>query len=151
MAKSNAATVSHAAEWGQGREAAEPFSEDAAAHVPRPARRTLAGGDQTGHLIHDCGGEVAERLAIRHHLDTLILKLAAAQAGSLDAVREGRIHALAALAVLDRPSEVGCEHARVSGLAQSSREWMCEGCGAHWPKSPAAARLPARSAAYFRS
>lgn len=108
------------------------------ATIPRVTAR-----GEAEHPTHDCEGESAERLAIRHHLDTLILKLAAAQAGSPAAVRESRTHALAALAILDRPDDVACEHARVSGLTESSREWMCEGCGAHWPKRTAARHRPA--------
>jgi hypothetical protein len=77
----------------------------------------------------------SETVAIRHHLDTLILKLAAAQAGSLDAVRDSRMHAEAALAILNGSEEVMCEHARFSGVGQTDEAWMCEGCGASWPKS----------------
>jgi hypothetical protein len=74
-----------------------------------------------------------DTVAIRHHLDTLILKLAAAQAGSIDAVRESRRHAEAALDILNRSREAVCEHARVSGVRQAGERWTCDGCGATWP------------------
>jgi hypothetical protein len=75
-----------------------------------------------------------DRVAIRHHLDTLLLRLAAAQAGSLDAVRESRRHAEAVLEILNGSDEVMCEHARFSGVGQTADEWRCDGCGASWPK-----------------
>jgi hypothetical protein len=74
-----------------------------------------------------------DTVAIRHHLDTLILKLAAAQAGSIDAVRESRRHAEAALDVLNRSGEALCEHARIAGVGQAGERWTCDGCGATWP------------------
>jgi hypothetical protein len=82
----------------------------------------------------------ADTVAIRHHLDTLILKLATAQAGSHDAVRESRKHAEAALEILNRSDEVMCEHARFSGISETADEWQCDGCGASWPKSAAPIR-----------
>jgi hypothetical protein len=85
-------------------------------------------------------GSDAETVAIRHHLDALILKLAAAQAGSLDAVRDSRIHAEAALELLAGRREAACEHARIFGLGQTPDEWRCDGCGARWPKGAAAMR-----------
>jgi hypothetical protein len=89
---------------------------------------------------HVINGTDVETVAIRHHLGALILKLAAAQAGSLEAVRESRRHAEAALAILDGAEEVMCEHARVFGVGQTADAWLCEGCGASWPKSTAALR-----------
>jgi hypothetical protein len=84
---------------------------------------------------HETTSTDADTVAIRHHVDTLILKLAAAQAGSIHAVRESRRHAEAVLEILNGSGEVVCEHARFSGVAQSDEEWRCNGCGASWPKN----------------
>ncbi|HEY3612131.1 MAG TPA: hypothetical protein VGK92_00420 [Gaiellales bacterium] len=110
MAKSNVWKVPHGEVWADEREGA------------RHASAIFA----------------TESVAIRHHLDALILKLAAAQAGSLAAVRASRRHAEAALAILDGSDEVMCEHARVFGVARTADEWQCHGCGANWPASTAA-------------
>lgn len=83
---------------------------------------------------HEITSSDADTVAIRHHVDTLILKLAAAQAGSIHAVKESRRHAEAVLEILNGSGEVVCEHARFSGVAQSDEEWRCNGCGASWPK-----------------
>jgi hypothetical protein len=75
-------------------------------------------------------GDGVDAVAIRHHLDALMLKLAEAQAGSMEAVRQSRRHAEAALRLLPEGS---CEHAGVSGLREVGGHWMCDGCGASWP------------------
>jgi hypothetical protein len=83
-----------------------------------------------------------ERVALRHHLDTLILKLAAAQAGSVDAAKESRRHAEAVREMLIGSDERACEHVRLAGVSETADGWECEGCGARWPGGLVA--IPAR-------
>jgi hypothetical protein len=89
--------------------------------------------------VKGCEGvrEGIDATAVRHHLDALVLKLAEAQAGSMEAVRQSRRHAEAALALLPEGS---CDHAKASGLREVGDHWMCDGCGATWPARAAGRR-----------
>jgi hypothetical protein len=152
MAKANVLTVRRGDAWAtpEGAAPAEVLATDAGAvavrgktamreRIETAASPVSAGAPEVASAV------VVDLVAMRHHLDTVILKLATAQAGSFDAVKESRRHAEALLEMLVRADEVVCEHARFAGVNETSDGWECNGCGACWPKGVVATpALPLR-------